>query len=127
MVDTPAVAALRSRISDILMSDSCQRIDFRWGPYHIDGWNYTAVALSLVGASRSLRVAVGGLAANQGAPTTRTPIRCACPAPTTRRPIFRRVRMRTWPSSAWRSCMSAPTRSPTRCGGIRRFSPAPTR
>jgi SAM-dependent methyltransferase len=67
MVDTPAVAALRSRISDILMSDSCQRIDFRWGPYHSDGWSYTAVALSLVGASRSLRVAVGGLAANQGA------------------------------------------------------------
>ncbi len=89
MVDTPAVAALRSRISDILMSDSCQRIDFRWGPYHIDGWNYTAVALSLVGASRSLRVAIiGGWLSTRAPPTTRTPIRCACPAPTTRRPIF---------------------------------------
>jgi hypothetical protein len=70
MVDTPAVAALRSRISDILMSDSCQRIDFRWGPYHIDGWAYTAVALSLVGASRSLHLAVGHLPANQGAAYT---------------------------------------------------------
>jgi hypothetical protein len=67
MVDTPAVAALRSRISDILMSDSCQRIDFRWGPYHIDGWAYTAVALSLVGANRSLHLAIGHLTATQGA------------------------------------------------------------
>ena len=33
MADTSAIAKLRSRISDILMSDSCQKIDFWWGPY----------------------------------------------------------------------------------------------
>ena len=121
MVDTPAVAALRSRISDILMSDSCQRIDFRWGPYHIDGWNYTAVALSLVGASRSLRVAIGGLAANQGASydadanTLRLPSTnyAAANLPTGANANLGFERMAI--------CMNAPTRSPTRCGGIRRI------
>jgi hypothetical protein len=61
---SPTTLAFRQRISDILMSDSCQRIDFRWGPYHIDGWNYTAVALSLVGANHSLHVSVGHMAPN---------------------------------------------------------------
>jgi hypothetical protein len=70
MAESAAVAALRSRISDVLMSDSCQRIDFRWGPYHIDGWGYTAVGLSLIGQRRSLHLAVGGLGANQGATYT---------------------------------------------------------
>jgi hypothetical protein len=61
---SPTTLAFRQRISDILMSDSCQRIDFRWGPYHIDGWNYTAVALSLVGANHSLHVSVGHMQPN---------------------------------------------------------------
>jgi len=56
---SPATLALRQHISDILMSDSCQRIDFRWGPYHIDGWNYTAVGLALIGANHSMRLSVG--------------------------------------------------------------------
>jgi hypothetical protein len=63
MTGTAASAALRQRISDVLMSDSCQRIDFRWGPYHVDGWAYTAVALSLIGAHHSLRVSVRHLPA----------------------------------------------------------------
>lgn len=67
MTDTAASAALRQRISDVLMSDSCQRIDFRWGPYHIDGWAYTAVALSLIGARQSLHVVVAHMPPNTGA------------------------------------------------------------
>jgi hypothetical protein len=67
MAGAAASAALRQRISDVLMSDSCQRIDFRWGPYHVDGWAYTAVALSAIGASRSLHIAVGHLPATAGA------------------------------------------------------------
>jgi hypothetical protein len=61
---SPTTLAFRQRISDILMSDSCQRIDFRWGPYHIDGWNYTAVGLALIGANHSLHVSVGHMSAH---------------------------------------------------------------
>lgn len=68
---TPAQeAAVRNTVGNILMSDSCQRIDFRWGMYRVDGWGYTAAALTLLarpGTPRRMRVAIGGLAAGQGA------------------------------------------------------------
>jgi hypothetical protein len=67
MTGTAASAALRQRISDVLMSDSCQRIDYRWGPYHVDGWAYTAVALSLIGAHHSLHLTVAHMPPNTGA------------------------------------------------------------
>jgi hypothetical protein len=39
--------ALRSRFGQILMSDPCQRINFRWGRLHADGSAYSFVALAL--------------------------------------------------------------------------------
>jgi hypothetical protein len=48
--------------SDILMSDACQSIDFRYGGFHLNWVNYTAVALSAISPDPKpdrLRVIVG--------------------------------------------------------------------
>ena len=42
----PNDAVITQRVVDLLRSEACQRIDFRFGPYHIDGWCYVRVALA---------------------------------------------------------------------------------
>jgi hypothetical protein len=58
----PAEEAVLIRISNILMSDACQSIDFRYAGFHLDWVNYTAVALSAASPDPKpdrLRVIVG--------------------------------------------------------------------
>lgn len=70
MATTAQERAARDTISNILMSESCQKIDFWWGPYHIDGWGYTAIALALLareGTPNRLSIRVGGIPADADA------------------------------------------------------------
>jgi hypothetical protein len=53
----PNDAMLRQRIVDLLRSNSCQRVDFRFGPYHIDGWCYLRVALAAISPVHDFHVA----------------------------------------------------------------------
>jgi hypothetical protein len=58
----PAEDAALMRISNILMSDACQSIDFRYAGVQLNWVNYTAVALSAVSPDpkpNRLRVIVG--------------------------------------------------------------------
>ena len=68
---TPAEeAVVKATVGNILMSDSCQKIDFTWDTYRIDGSRFTAAALTLLaraGKPGRLRVAVGGLPPDHGA------------------------------------------------------------
>jgi len=45
-VATSPDLALRTRTGEILMSAPCQRIDFHWAHYHIDGSGFSFVALA---------------------------------------------------------------------------------
>ena len=68
---TPAQEALvKSTVGKILMSESCQKIDFRRADFRITGSGYAAVALTLnapPSKPRRLRVVVGGLPPGQAA------------------------------------------------------------
>ncbi|HKD75304.1 MAG TPA: hypothetical protein VKB76_07400, partial [Ktedonobacterales bacterium] len=51
---------MRRRITELLVSAACQRIDFRWGTERIMGAQYSALAISLNGTSpQRLREEVG--------------------------------------------------------------------
>ena len=63
----PNDAILRQRIVDFLRSNSCQRIDFTWGPYHIDGWCYLRVAMAVQSPLHDFHVLVGEQNILQGA------------------------------------------------------------
>jgi hypothetical protein len=41
-------AALVAKVSHVLLSPPCQRIDFRWGKLHVTGKAYRAVVLALI-------------------------------------------------------------------------------
>jgi hypothetical protein len=47
MVSSASQAPLRMRLGAQLMSHACAKIDFHWGPLHVDGSAFSFVALAL--------------------------------------------------------------------------------
>jgi hypothetical protein len=63
----PNDALIRQRIVDLLRSHACQRIDFRWGSYHVDGWCYLRVALAALSPLQDFHIAVDERVVDPGA------------------------------------------------------------
>src|SRR5579864_1710436 len=72
-MSNPSEISLRHRIVDLLRSNSCQRIDFRFGPYRIDGWSYLRVGLAVLSPLQDFHVAMTEQNINSGASAEYSP------------------------------------------------------